>query len=131
MSSSDFDSGSMSGGSVCTGYLVWVRIVGSLYLTYMVLVDGPYGSVHMVFHNHPCDLCTGYLVLVGFVGSLAVGSIGYDGSSVGNLVWAGCSIVGNLVWAGSIVGSIAHSTVRFVCLGNRSCFRIGSLGIVV
>ena len=114
MSSSDFDPG---------GYLVWV--VGSLYL---VLVDGPYGSiVHMVFHNHPC----------GFVGNLAfrmvpfVGSIGHDGPSVGNLVWAGCSIVGNLVWAGSIVGSIGHSTVRFVCLGNRSCYRTGFLGIVV
>ena len=102
MSSSDFDPG---------GYLVWV--VGSLYL---VLVDGPYGSiVHMVFHNHPC----------GFVGNLAfrmvpfVGSIGHDGPSVGNLVWAGS------------IGSIAHSMVRFVCLGNSSCYRIGFLGIAV
>ena len=125
MSSSDFDPG---------GYLVWV--VGSLYL---VLVDGPYGSiVHMVFHNHPC----------GFVGNLAfrmvpfVGSIGHDCSSVGNLVWAG-SIVGNdfahMVPDKGSYGSIVvhmvlvdkgpcgiYSMVCIVCLGNCSCFCISA-----
>ena len=108
MSSSDSDPGSMSGGSVCTGYLVWVGIVGNLAFVRVI----------------PC---------VGSIGDgSSVGNLVWAGSIVGNDF---AHMVPDKGSYGSIVVHMVlvdkgpcgiYSMVCIVCLGNCSCFCISA-----